>query len=411
MRFPLRYLTLLTLNVTGISNASAANELTTRSEFGRSILAGARRLEEEGVAGARRLEEEEVDYSWMVDYSLKFQGCHHIRTWNGDAEDSDDVRIQTTRLVRFRLCPTNKCSQRSRSGCSKGYGDYIVDVYRYVSAYSQAQRKQDEYECQSYLYKHCDCEDSDDKGEDFDQEMCEYQCYNKARKYSCIENNPYYDDDGQDQEYLDDRTLEKYFEGCTQFEPPEYDDDRRRLEGDDEEEEEIYYIGSYCADQGGNIFLGLFTDDSCTNFADKNAGRTTYKGLTRGQELPYSDYSMVRSDCVSCEDQDYRDGDQNDDAADEEARISDACQEVYQAAGKCETQMIDSERSTLNNKACYYMEGIKLMRRDGIIDTSFSRPNKVASFFIFLFAVSFVLLGAIIYYFRMKLGMKINLNS
>jgi len=396
-----RYLALFTLNVTGITNVSAGNELTTKNEFGRSIL-----------AAARRVEEEEVDYSWMANYSLKFQGCHHIRTWNGDAdEDSDDVRIQTTRLVRFRLCPTNKCSQRSRSGCNKGYGDYIVDVYRYVSAYSQAQRRQDEYECESYLYKYCDCEDTDDKGEDFDQDMCEYQCYNKARKNSCIENNPYYDDDGQDQEYLDDRTLEKYFEGCTEFEPPEYDDDddRRRLEGDDNEEEEKYYIGLYCADQGGNIFLGMFTDSSCTNFADKNAGRTTYKGLTRGQSLPYSDYSMVRSDCVSCEDQDY--GEQNDDAAEDEVRVSDACQEVYQSAGKCETQMEDSGSSSLNNNACYYMEGIKIMRRDGIIDTSFSRPNKVASFFIFLFAVSFVLLGAIIYYFRMKLGMKINLNS
>lgn len=364
------------------------------------------------VASSRRLDEDGADYSWMTDYSLKFQGCHHIMTWNGDAEeDSDEVKIQTTRLVRFRLCPTNKCSQRTGSGCSKGYGDYIADVYRYVSAYSQAQRRQDEYQCQSYLYKHCDCEDSDDKGDDFDKDICEYQCYNKARKYSCIENNPYYDDDHKDQEYLEDyKTLEKYFEGCTQFSP--YNDERKLEEDDDDDDGETYYIGLYCADQGGNIFLGMFTDDRCTNFADKNAGRTTYKGLTGGQELPYSDYSMVRSDCVSCEDQEeQRDGDENDDDAEAEALISEACQEVYQAAGKCETQMEESGPSTLNQNACYYMEGIQIIRRDGIIDTSFSRPNKVASFFIFLFAVSFVLLGAIIYYFRMKLGMKLNLNS
>jgi len=376
---------------------AASSELTTKNEFGKEIL-----------AYARRLEEDEVDYSWMGDYSIKFQGCHRIKTWNGDAEDDDDVRIENTRLARFRLCPTGKCSQRTRSGCNKNYGDYIIDVYRYVSAYSQAQRKQDEYDCQSYLYKHCDCEDSDDKGEDFDQDICEYQCYSKGRKTSCIENNPYYNDEdqGQYQEYLDERTLEKYYEGCTQFEPPDFDDDRRKLE----EEEETYYIGLYCADQGGYIYLGMFTDDKCTNFADKNAGRTTYKSLTRGQELPYSDYSMIRSDCVSCEEQEYRDGNQNDDAEDE-ISVSNACEEVYQSAGKCETEMDDSGPSDLNHNACYYMEGIKIIRRDGIIDTSFSRPNKVASFFIFLFAVSFVLLGAIIYYFRMKLGMKINLSS
>mmetsp|Transcript_30398 Transcript_30398/g.36126 ORF Transcript_30398/g.36126 Transcript_30398/m.36126 type:complete len:406 (+) Transcript_30398:126-1343(+) len=399
-----RHLMSFILYVSGITqtSVSASSALTTNSELGRTIISSARRLEDG--------DDDEVDYSWLTGYSLKFQGCHRIKTWNGAADEENEVKIEVTRLARFRLCPTDKCSQRTSSGCSKDYGDYIVDVYRYVSAYSQAQRKQDEYQCQSYLYSHCDCEDSDDKGDDFDKDICEYQCYKNGRKNSCIENNPYYDDEYQNQEYyLDDRTLEKYYEGCTQFSV----NDDRRLEGDDDDEE-VYYIGLYCADQGGRIYLGMFTDDKCTNFADKNAGRTTYKELTGGQVLPYSDYSMVRTDCVSCEDQEQEqhDEDQNDDEAEAEALISEACQEVYYAAGKCETQMADSGGpSTLSKQFCYYMEGIKIIRKDGIIDTSFSRPNKVASFFIFLFAVSFVLLGAIIYYFRMKLGMKLNLNS
>jgi len=382
-----------------------SSEITTNSDYGKSLLASARRLDEDGV-----------DYTWMSGFSLKFQGCHRIRTWNVDAEngdgdgdgDEDEVKIETKRLVRFRLCPTNKCSQRTSNGCNKGYGDYIVNVNAYVKAYSEAQRKQDDYQCESYLYDHCDCEEGDDKGDGFDEDICKYQCYSKARKYSCIENNPYYDDEGQDQYYVDDKAIETYFEGCSEFEPP---NNERRLAEDDGEEVK-YYIGSYCADQGGKIFLGMFTDDACTNFADKNAGRTTFKMLTQGQELPYSDYSMVKSDCVSCSDLKRRDdgGDGGDNEEDEE-RISEQCQEVYQAAGKCETYMGDNGPSDLNENACYYMEGIKIIRRDGIIDTSYTRPNKVASFFIFLFAVSFVLLGAFIYYLRMKLGMKINLNS
>jgi len=396
MRFALCWhLVSFVFYVSGITqtSVSASSELTTHSEFGRKLVSSARRLEDE--------DDDAVDYSWMTEYSLKFQGCHHVKTWNGDAEEGE-VKIQTTRLVRYRLCPTRKCSQRTSSGCNKDFGDYIVDVYGYVSAYTQALRKQDEYVCQSYLYNHCDCEDSDDKGDDFDKDMCEYQCYKKAGKKSCIENNPYNDDDDQNQE-LDDRTLEQYYQGCTQFEM----EGGRRLE---QEEDQTYYIGLYCADQGGSIFLGMFTDDKCTNFADKNAGRTTYKELTNNQILPYSDYSMVKSDCVSCKDQEQRNEGENDDKAEDEA-ISESMLEVYQSSGKCETQMEDSGPSTLNKKACYYMEGIAIIRKDGIIDTSFSRPNKVASFFIFLFAVSFVLLGAIIYYFRMKLGMKLNLNS
>jgi len=352
------------------------------------------------MASARRLDDGEQDFSWMSKFSLKFQGCHRIRTWNLNAEDQDDVKIETKRLVRFRLCPTNKCTQRASGGCTKGYGDYIANVNAYVKAYMEVQRKQDEYDCETYLYNHCDCEDGDDKGDDFDEEICKYQCYSKGRRYSCIDNNPYYDDN-QDQYDLDDRTLEQYFEGCSQYEPP----NNRRLEED--EDGEKYYIGAYCADQGGQIYLGMFTDDTCTNFADKNAGRTTYKMLTGGGELPYSDYSMVRSNCVSCSDQNYRNEGGNDD---EEERISEQCQEVYQASGKCESHM-ENGPSDLNEKACYYIEGIKVIKKDGIIDTSYTRPNKVASFFIFLFSVSFVLLGAFIYYLRMKMGMKINLNT
>ena len=56
----------------------------------------------------------------------------------------------------------------------------------------------------------------------------------------------------------------------------------------------------------------------------------------------------------------------------------------------------------LNENACYFIDGIKLVRKDGFIDTNFTRPNQVISFFIFLFAVSFILLGAYIYYLRMS---------
>lgn len=391
------FLSCLFIIILSEAYANVISELTTNSDLGKAVLQSARRLDND---------DDGVDYSWMSNYSLKFQGCHFIKQWNENADDEDQVRIKTSKIARFRLCPSGHCSKRNRNGCAKGFGEYVVGLDTYVTAYVEAQRRQDEYKCKKYMYRHCDCQDTDDK------EMCEYKCYMKGRKYDCIEQNPYYDDDasGQGLYRYDLRDFEKYFEGCSEFESS---DDNRRLEQDDDGI--TYYIGNYCADQGGKVYLGMFTDDACTNFADKNAGRTTYKKLTGGRDLPFSDYSMVRKDCISCvesgnpEDEAQYGGNEGDD---DNIRLNDQCYEVYESAGKCETEMTSSYSGpeTINQNSCYFLEGIKIIRSDGVIDTTFTRPNKVISFFIFLFAVSFVLLGAYIYYLRMKLGMKINLE-
>lgn len=84
----------------------------------------------------------------IAKYSIQFQGCNQIKHWNKDAEDEDDVRISTKRLVRFRLVPFEKCSaynpwmdasgiQNARNMIGKAdYGDYVVDMNTFVEAYS-----------------------------------------------------------------------------------------------------------------------------------------------------------------------------------------------------------------------------------------------------------------------------------
>lgn len=69
-----------------------------------------------------------ADYSYIAEYSIKFQGCHHVQQWNDNVDEDNDVRIMTKRLARFRLCPTDQCSNDKSSGCTTKYGDYIVDV-------------------------------------------------------------------------------------------------------------------------------------------------------------------------------------------------------------------------------------------------------------------------------------------
>lgn len=80
------------------------------------------------LSEARSLENNNNNYNnnnlfsnnWIADYSLHFEGCHHVSQWNTEVDGEDDVRISTKRLVKFRLCPTGKCN--TNSGCNSGYG-------------------------------------------------------------------------------------------------------------------------------------------------------------------------------------------------------------------------------------------------------------------------------------------------
>jgi hypothetical protein len=58
-----------------------------------------------------------------------------------------------------------------------------------------------------------------------------------------------------------------------------------------------YYVGPYCANQGGSIYFGLFTDNTCTTFT--NDGKTEFYSRA-GFELPFSQESLISYDCFSC---------------------------------------------------------------------------------------------------------------
>lgn len=386
---------LIIITLTIVCSGSQDVTLNTSTDTGQSIMRAARRLEDG----------DERDFSWTANYSIKYLGCHTVKQWNLYADDNEDVKIAEKRLVRFRLCPSNSCG--GGKGCSQNFGDYVVDMDTYVKAYAEAARRSMEYECQMYLYQKCNCQDGDDQGDDFNKEYCEYDCFSRSKKMSqnCIDKNPYEDDDNE-MDRNRNMDMNRILEGgCNEFEAP--DNANRRLDGQqqaDDDDEVNYYVGSYCADQGGRIYVGLFTDDTCSVFADKNAGRTTYKALTGGLDMPYSTSSVVGNECLSCLKRKDPNHDENNDNGDIE--ITEACEKSIMYAGKCETKL-KSGPTTLNQAACEYIEGIKLTLKSGIIDTSATRPNKVVSFFIFLFAVSFVLFGSYVYYLRIKLRMSI----
>jgi len=349
---------------------AGAEALKADSRLGMSLLSKSRKLEDA---------DEEYDYTYVANYSIKFQGCHHVSQWNLDADDGDEnVRIQTKRLIRFRLCPTGSCTNDKTAGCSSGYGDYIVDMDTFLYSYLTDKQEQEEYNCEYAAENTCGC-GADDVD---DEDTCLANCYANNGMDYCIAN----DDDAAQFDV-------SAYAYCSQA-----DFGRRRLDQGDV----AYYIGASCADQGGEVHLGLFVDDTCSEQSS-----TSYYSLT-GSELPYSDESLVSDSCISCLESNANQNNNGDDVYDAD-QVKEMCETLYTYAGKCETYMgIDY----INENACSYIEGIKIIRDDGVIRTSATRKSKGAAVAIGLFATTAILLGAYVYYLRTKLGRaKINLTN
>mmetsp|Transcript_13881 Transcript_13881/g.23002 ORF Transcript_13881/g.23002 Transcript_13881/m.23002 type:complete len:402 (+) Transcript_13881:49-1254(+) len=398
MKFSLAlFATFLAGTSAAVQRVPAHGAIKADSDLGMKLLSKARNLDEENEDEA----EEEEQYSWVAGYSLKFQGCHHVQQWNADADEDNDVKIATKRLVRFRLCPSSTCAASKAGGCTGGYGDYVLDMSTYVNAYYEAKQQKEEQDCENFMNYNCNCDDDDGQGDDFDEETCQYDCYAAAGMTSCADNNPYEDDEQNKEEF----EVEKYME-CAQLEgydQEEEDDEERKLEDNGDEDEDALYVGPYCAEQGGAIYLGVFSDDTCTEFADEYGGKTTFKELT-GEALPYSEESIVGAECVSCVEQQNEDEDNQDDAD----RVGEQCEQIYAAAGKCEENLPEGMVDEPNTGACNYMEGIKIARADGIMSFTAKKRNPVVTAFIVIFAMAFLALGFYVFYLRKRIGVKKN---
>jgi hypothetical protein len=357
----------------GANALQSISEVKADSKFGMDLLSKARRVEDNGNNG----QNDEADATWVAGYALKFQGCHHIAQWNANAEENDeDVRIETKRLARFRLCPVNSCSDTNGAGCNSGYGDYIVDMDTFLESFLENKQEAQQQNCEYYAQNNCDCYYADD------QEQCQQTCFYNAGMSECIEQ--------EEQEGA--VNLEDYAQ-CAQYGGRRLEDNNNG--GNNGE----YYIGPYCSDYGGKIVLGMFTDDTCTEFADEYGGKSTFESMT-GSSLPYSSDSIVDTNCYSCEKVEENDG--GDDQY-RQKEASETCEAMYSSAGKCETSISYYDNANPNEDACTYMQGIKITRSNGIIIAGRANSNKVASAFIGIFSISFVALGSYVYYLKTKL--------
>jgi hypothetical protein len=318
-------------------------------EAGRKLVQNARRVQNNQYGEDYNYQD--IDTSFIAGYSVKFQGCHHVQKWNDEAEDEDDIKILTQRLVRFRMCPADTCSSSTTKGCDSNYGDYLVDMETYVDAYMT--NMQNQYAQNNQYY-------GGNRGLEMD--LADYM--------TCSE----MDMDGNQRKLARELAQNGYY----------YNNYAN--------EDVAYYVGPYCAEQGGEIRIGVFYDDTCTVAADN--GEEIFKMVNNGMTLPYSESSIVNLGCLSCGGY---------------GEVNELCETLYESSGKCEEKM---NVYYPNESSCSYIEGIKVIREDGVIRTSATRKSTAAAISTGVFLTASLLLSGYVYYLRTKLGRaRINLAA
>lgn len=294
---------------------TTVNALSTSSKAGSRILSKARRLDND----------DGYDFSWVTNYSIKFQSCHNTLSFraDGNSADGEDEPTEIQRLVLFKLCPTDKCSS------CKGGAEYLVEMREFVEAYYESQMTQQEYNCEK-VQDNCDCENRDDDA------GCLTQCYADAGLDYC-----------EEEENDDEFEVDKYLE-CEDV-------------GGNDDDSNSLYVGAYCSSNGNQIYLGAFSDRQCT----KKASTSTYKSLT-GYDLPYTSSSLVTSECFSCKEPSQYDDDYNADQYDAD-EVTELCEELYERSAKCEKNLkADAVKQT---GGCNYIHKV-LPRMESVANRS-----------------------------------------
>lgn len=289
----------------------SATAIPASSRLGSSLLSKARLLNDNNNNDG------DYDFTWVSDYSIRFDSCHTTLEFRADgggsADEEDGAPTESMRLVHFKLCPSNTCD----SSCTNG-ADYLVEMREFVESYLEFQMTQQEYNCEK-VQENCDCENAND------DENCLRQCYVDAGLDYCQDDNNNNNNGNNNNNNGQELDIEEYLE-C------------ERINEDDGYTASLY-VGAYCANNGKSIHLGTFSDRQCTNaVTDTN---NAFYALT-GTQLPYTTTSIVGRDCISCKEPVEYDDDYNADQYDAD-QVVEICEELYERSAKCERNLaIDS---------------------------------------------------------------------
>jgi hypothetical protein len=157
--------------------------------------------------------------------------------------------------------------------------------------------------------------------------------------------------------------------------------------------------------------MGVFQGRSCVTHAESG---TSIFSANYGIELPYVSTSMVSTECISCKAVEQNNNNNNN--GEENYNVAEICQQSYENAAKCETNMDTYYKDT---SACDYIQNI-LPRLEaasrsiggGGSKSSASGGGKAATALAWVFAATTIMFGAYAYflYRKIKRG-SVNLSS
>ena len=314
---------------------------------------------------------------------LKSCGCL-ARKWDDDWFDWDECYENCVSRNQVEYCDDYKNRLTPQQDQEEGQG--YADDAGYVAA--DAYGDDGNYNVKANVYDDMYFEDDyydDDNGENLDDEEAFLYRYSRCRLWSeagqvvqyNIDDNAY----GDDVEYVGNS----------------YTDDT------DESNQDYYpylYIGPFCANKGSSVFMGMFTDRACSNYADKSGGRNTYYKMT-GEQLPYSRTSMVQRNCVKCTNdmEDYSSyGDYGAYGENQYQETKEICTALYDSSGKCEKKLKADKESKVNN-SCNFLSKVKV-RGMFYFDLN---DNATAQGFIWFFLSTTLLFGSYVGYLQWKM--------
>merc|ERR1712032_260683 len=107
------------------------------------------------------------------------------------------------------------------------------------------------------------------------------------------------------------------------------------------------FVGPYCSANGKQIYLGVFWDETCSLPAPDG----TYEQFNYGQALPYASESLIEDGCLSCQERQ----DANNDDQEDEDEVLEVCELLYEDSGKCEQGLADGVTYYPNTYACEFL--------------------------------------------------------
>jgi len=327
-------LALAFLTVTSAASVFDAkqSQSTPQSAYVNKLLNGATPLRK---LDGEEAEEQNVDIS---SYYIRFEKCQFVKAFSDDlAQEGEDTVLATERFVIFRLCPNS-------DSCSGNYGEYMVDMDEYLQ-YTVEYRQQEQEEmcemcddmCEYYGYGDDGGEDAGDEDEESNEEEEEGDEDEEDRRRRLARQK-------FSGRKLDDMTCNECVSACEKIENMEenfyvdatYFVNCQELVEENDEQTGLW-AGPMCSSQGSKIKIGVFTDEDCM-FLDANKDVEDYLADENGYALKLS-HALLKTtydnnDLISCLQQD--ENQDQDYYQNAEAETKEVCENLYQAAAKCE---------------------------------------------------------------------------